>query len=223
MNDRERLEGIDPCGVERASVLDRAFYDRAPEFVARELLGRHLIRRSREGVVRGRIVETEAYLFRDDPACHAARGRTPSNGAMFGPPGHAYVYPIHSRYCFNVVTERRGIGSAVLVRAVEPLAGVALMQRRRRRDDIRDLARGPARLCEAFAIDRRLDHHNVTVPRQLWMADPRDGIPEGEQIGCSPRIGVTSGHRLLLRYFVLNNPFVSGTRRHQRRFTHEES
>ena len=131
---------------------------------------------------------------------------------MFGPPGHAYVYPIHSRYCLNAVTCEAGIASAVLIRAVEPLQGIALMQGRRRCLQVRDIARGPARLCEAFAIDRRLDHWNLARGQRLWIGDDPAGRPSPADIGRSTRIGVTAGHDLPLRFFWRRCPFVSGPR-----------
>ena len=160
----------------------------------------------------GRIVEVEAYLHVDDAACHAVRGRTTSNQAMFGPPGRAYVYPIHARYCFNTVTRQRGVPSAILVRAVEPLSGIRLMQQRRGCQVIRDLARGPARLCQAFAIDRHLDHWDLTQGCRLWLEEERQ-IQPPFSIGRSVRIGVTAAHDLPLRFFAVGNAFVSGPRK----------
>ena len=132
---------------------------------------------------------------------------------MFGPPGRAYVYPIHSRYCLNAVTMERGTASAVLIRAVEPLAGVELMRRRRNRESLLDLARGPARLCEAFAVDRRLDHWNLTRGCRLWICRGSGIELNEDDIGQSVRIGVTAAQQLPLRYFVKGSPFVSGSRR----------
>jgi DNA-3-methyladenine glycosylase len=192
--------------------LPPSFYQRQTVDVARALLGKTLARRTLEGICGGMIVEVEAYLFVEDPACHAARGRTRSNRAMFGPAGRAYVYPIHSRYCLNAVTETRGVGAAVLIRALEPAFGVELMQRRRRREKLLDLTRGPGRLCEALAIDRRLDHWNLTVAQRLWITDepPRRVPPEA--IGVSFRVGISSGRDLPLRFFIAGNRFVSGPR-----------
>src|SRR5688572_18896117 len=108
--------------------LPRDFYARDPAIVARELIGKRLIRQTGEGVSAGRIVEVEAYLSKRDPACHASRGMTRRNATMFGAAGHAYVYMIHSRWCLNAVTEDVGLGSAVMIRAIEPLAGIEQMQ-----------------------------------------------------------------------------------------------
>jgi DNA-3-methyladenine glycosylase len=190
--------------------LNHDFYARDPIMVARELLGKRLIRKTSAGVAAGRIVEAEAYLSSRDPACHASRGMTHKNAAMFGPPGRAYVYMIHARWCLNAVTEQEGVPSAVLIRAIEPLEGIELMQQRRGTEVIRNLARGPARLCEALAIDRTYNHWDLTSGRELWIADDPaiNGTPP--RIIRSARIGVTSAHRRLLRFFVANSPFVSG-------------
>lgn len=197
----------------RPLVLERAFYDRDPTLVARELLGKRLCRRTKEGLTAGRIVEAEAYLSADDPACHAAKGCNRKNATMFGPPGHAYVYVIHARFCVNVVTEAQGTPSAVLIRALEPLTGIPFMQARRQRENLFDLARGPARLCEALAITRELDGWDLTLGKQLWLEADDSAEPHRISILSSPRIGVTSGHELHLRYSWADCPFVSGRRR----------
>jgi DNA-3-methyladenine glycosylase len=190
----------------------RGFFDRPVTEVARELLGMLLVRTDHEGRTVGRIVEVEAYLAQGDSACHAAKGRQRRNASMFGPPGRAYVYSIHARYCLNVVTEPQGVPSAVLIRAVEPLEGIPLMQARRGRRRLLDLARGPGRLCEAFAIDRHLDGSALNADSPLWIAG--DGLHvTADRIASSPRIGVTSAQHLPLRFFVDGSPFVSGPRK----------
>lgn len=191
------------------NVLPRSFYDRSVVEVARDLLGKLLVRRTPEGLTSGRIVETEAYLAAGDSACHAARGRTRRNASMFGPPGHAYIYSIHSRWCLNAVTEPQNVPSAVLIRAIEPLAGADLMRLRRGRDKLLDLARGPARLCEALALDRTMDGWDLTLGRRLWISAEPESAVASARIATSPRIGVTSAHDLPLRFFLAENPFVS--------------
>ena len=184
-----------------------AAFDRFVITVARQLLNQLLVRETSAGRVVGRIVETEAYLAHSDPPSHAYHGPKPRNQAMFGPPGRAYVYAIHARWCCNVVTEPAGSGSAVLLRAVEPIEGIPLMQQRRPRATDRNLARGPARLCEAFAIDRHQNNCLLTPAAGLWIAQAPQ-LPEGD-IALSPRIGVTSGADTLLRFSERNSRFVS--------------
>jgi DNA-3-methyladenine glycosylase len=190
--------------------LARRFYNRDVVQVTRELLGRHLIRESPEGTTVGRIVEVEAYLPENDSSCHAAKGKTRRNASMFGPPGHAYVYAIHSRWCLNVVTEPEDVGCAALIRAVEPLEGLDLMRSRRGREKPLELARGPGRLCEAFGIDRALDGWDLTLGETLWITAIKRPLAKSEAVGISPRIGVTSAHELMLRFFIAGSPWVSG-------------
>lgn len=196
----------------QSAVLSREFYHRDPAVVASELLGKLLLRETSAGLCGGRIVETEAYLSARDPACHASRGQTRRNAAMFGPPGNAYVYMIHARWCLNAVTEPEGTPSAVLIRAIEPLVGIELMQQRRGTDIMRDLTRGPARLCEALAIDRTYDGWDLTVGRELWIGEDLEPPERKLRIVKSGRIGLSSAQRRLLRFFVAGNPFVSGRR-----------
>ncbi|HEY3246122.1 MAG TPA: DNA-3-methyladenine glycosylase [Phycisphaerae bacterium] len=196
-----------------SEALPRSFYDRDVRSVARDVLGRILVRVTPEGLTAGRVVEAEAYLATDDSACHASRGRKPRNAVMFGPPGHAYVYAIHSRWCVNLVTEPEDVPSAVLIRALEPLEGIELMQRRRglfRTATVRErasLTSGPARLCEALAIDRALNGWDLTRGERLWVAAGQPLAPA--DIAVSARIGVTSAKDLHLRYYSRSSPFVS--------------
>ena len=192
--------------------IPRPFYDRNVVSVARELLGKVLIRETDEGVTSGRIVETEAYKAKGDPACHAARGRTKRNATMFGPPGHAYVYTIHAKYCFNVVTQPDGEPSAVLVRAIEPIDGIELMSRRRGLDKPLDLARGPARLCQAMALDTRDDQCDLTLGERLWIVDNGEAVKKSQVVACE-RIGISSARHLKLRFLIRGNEFASGQRR----------
>ncbi len=192
--------------------LATAFYDRPTELVARELLGAVLECRTGEGLTRGRIVETEAYLGPDDPACHAVAGLTARTQHLFGPPGRAYVYLIYGMYwCFNAVTREHGHGAAVLVRAVHPLDGVALMQRRRpRAARERELTNGPGKLCLAMGIvgamsGASLRDGPVTIRRGEPVADA--------DVDVTPRIGITRAADWPLRYLVRDDPFVSATPR----------
>jgi DNA-3-methyladenine glycosylase len=183
------------------------FYDRATEVVARELLGAILEHRTPDGMVRGRIVETEAYTGPDDPACHAAAGITPRTRILYGPPGMSYVYFVYGmHWCFNAVTREEGHGSAVLVRAVEPVAGLPLMRRRRRVSRDVDLTSGPARLCDAFAITG--DQNGVRLDRGPLRILKGDDVPD-EKVLVTPRIGIKKAADWPLRFLVRDNPFVS--------------
>ena len=177
--------------------------------LARYLIGKILVRALPEGVASGRIVETEAYVV-GDAAGHAYRGITPRNRSLFLERGHAYVYFTYGHsYMLNVSSERPGIGAGVLIRALEPLEGIPIMQRNRGVERVRDLARGPGRLCAALRIDRGLDGIDLCQTGPLWLGT--DGQPVAE-IGLSKRIGITRAADNLLRFYVRGNLFVSGPR-----------
>ncbi|MGI9473576.1 MAG: DNA-3-methyladenine glycosylase [Rubripirellula sp.] len=187
--------------------LPRDFFDRNPSIVARELLGKPLIRRSQKSWIGGRIVETEAYLSRDDLASHSSRGKTPSNAAMFGRPGTIYVYPIHAKYCLNAVTEAEGVASAVLIRAIEPVWGLSRMKTNRGHQELHRLTRGPAMLCQALDIDRRFDQADLLGPCDVRIL--QDDITLSN-VTSTQRIGVTRCKKLRLRFFIDGNSYVSG-------------
>ena len=155
-------------------------------------------------------MEVEAYLSTRDRACHANRGMTRRNATMFGPAGHAYVYMIHARWCLNAVTEDVGLGSAVLIRAIEPLDGIEQMRVRRSMVEELNLARGPARLCAALDVTKRYDGWDLTVGRELWIAAAPSADVTPLRIARSPRIGISSAQRRLLRFYIAGSPFVSG-------------
>jgi DNA-3-methyladenine glycosylase len=179
--------------------------------LAQALIGCVLVRDCPDGRTAGRIVETEAYV-RDDPASHAYRGETPRNASMFLEPFHAYVYKIYgTSFCVNVTSETAGEGAAVLVRALEPLEGLAAMEERRGTTRMRDLARGPGRLCQALDIDIELDGIHLLSDKRLWLgAAVRRGDGERLAVGKSRRIGITKAAERLLRFYERDNPFVSG-------------
>jgi DNA-3-methyladenine glycosylase len=177
--------------------------------LARFLIGKMVVRVLDEGVAGGRIVETEAYDI-GDPAGHAYRGMTPRNRALFLDRGHAYVYLAYGvSFMLNVSSEKPGVGAGVLIRAIEPTIGVAIMERNRGVDRVRDLARGPGRLAEALRIDRKLDAIDLCHAGPLWLGS--DGHAPGE-IGLSKRIGITRAAESPLRFYVKGSPFVSGPR-----------
>jgi DNA-3-methyladenine glycosylase len=175
--------------------------------LARALIGYVLLRESEEGPASGRIVETEAYPP-GDPAGHHFIGKTTRNASLFLPAHRAYVYQIYgTSYCFNLSSEDDGVGGGVLVRALEPLSGIALMQRRRGVESVLDLCRGPGRLCRALDIDRALDGVALLGESQLRLLPPDRPIGE---LGASRRIGVTRAATRRLRFFERGNRFVSG-------------
>ena len=177
--------------------------------LARYLIGKLLLRALPEGVHSGRIVETEAYIV-GDAAGHAYRGMTPRNRSLFLERGHAYVYVAYGiSNMLNVSSEAPGIGAGVLIRALEPLEGIAIMQANRGIERLRDLARGPGRLAAALRIDRRLDGLDLCREGPLWLA--RDENEPGE-IARSIRIGISRDADRLLRFYLSGNPFVSGPR-----------
>ena len=195
--------------------LSRAFYDRDPRLVCRELLGKVLVRREHGRLLSARIVEVEAYMGKDDPAAHSFAGRTTRNAVIFGPPGYAYVYFIYgNHYCLNVSCERDGRAGGVLFRAVEPLRGVEEMAQARKievrgpRDLIR-LTSGPGRLAEAFGITRTRDNGGdlTSTHSGLWIGD--DGF-HARNIKTTPRIGISKAADKRLRYILAGNAFLSG-------------
>lgn len=194
-----------------ARPLPRAFYARDTVVVARALLGQLLVSEIGGRRCLARIVETEAYVGPDDPACHAAGWRrTARTEVMYGPAGRAYVYFSYGmHWCLNVVTGPEGYPAAVLLRAAEPVAGLATM--RRRRGDVPDavLAAGPARLTQALGIDRRLNGHRLGN-RPLWIAA---GPPvPARRVVAGPRVGVRVAADWQLRFYVRDDPFVSRPR-----------
>ncbi len=194
----------------RPEPLPRSFYARAAVDLAPDLLGKRLMRELDGRLLVGRIVEVEAYLGGEDAASHAFRGPTPRNRSMFGPPGHAYVYLIYGvHHCLNIVTGPEGDGQAVLIRALEPLAGLDVMRAHRGAVAERDLTNGPGKLCQALGIDKRLDGHDLCLGAGLWLAD---APPPLEPICAGPRVGVRGDDAALARpwrYFLKDNPFVS--------------
>jgi DNA-3-methyladenine glycosylase len=194
--------------------LDREFYRRDSRAVAPDLLGKVVV----AGERRGRIVEVEAYCGPEDPAAHSYRGPTARNATMFGPPGHLYVYFSYGmHWCCNPVCGDEDEGVAVLLRALEPLAGLEAMRAARGGVRDRDLCRGPARLCEALGITGALDGADlVTGDRGVSIVD--DGSAPPAEPGVGPRIGITRGADSPWRWWIPDSPYVSrgpGRRRTQ--------
>jgi DNA-3-methyladenine glycosylase len=177
--------------------------------LARYLIGKTVARKLPEGIVSGRIVETEAYVV-GDAAGHGYRGMTERNRSLFLERGHAYVYLAYGiSYMLNVSSDLPGIGSGILIRALEPMDGIPIMQRNRGVERVRDLARGPGRLAQALRIiDRGLDGLDLCRRGPLWLGHGDD--PEPGEIGQSVRIGITKDAHRLLRFYLRDSPFVSG-------------
>ena len=194
--------------------LPRAFYDRDPRRVSRDLLGKVLLRRDGRKVLAARVVEVEAYLS-NDPAAHSFAGRTDRNAVLWGPPGIAYIYFIYgNHYCFNLSCLPDGVAGGVLFRALEPLVGIEEMARARglvHADgaDLRRLTSGPGRLAEAFGITRARDNGKdlTSAASDLWIADDGSRRP---RVRVTTRIGINKAADKPLRYIVPGNRFVSG-------------
>jgi DNA-3-methyladenine glycosylase len=181
-------------------MLQRDFFARSVHEVAPDLIGVTLL----VAGVGGRIVEVEAY-DQEDPASHGYRGRTARNEAMFGPPGHAYVYRSYGvHWCLNLVCGAEGVAEAVLVRALEPTAGLDRQRRRRGVDDVRALCSGPGKLCQALAITR--EHDGLPLDRPPFRLEDRTDAPD---IVTGPRIGITRATELSWRYALAGSRFVS--------------
>ena len=211
---RTKLPEPQAAGTRRRVLLPRSFYRRPADRVALDLLGCSVVRRLDGVCLVGRIVETEAYVGMDDLACHAASGRTARNDVMFGPPGYAYVYFVYGmHHMLNVVCQPRGVPEAVLVRALEPRAGIERMRARRRVRRDTEIASGPGKVCRALGVTRA---HNGADLRgaDLWI-EPGT-LAADESVLRGPRIGVDyAGADALrpLRFFIAANPHVSKPRR----------
>jgi DNA-3-methyladenine glycosylase len=190
--------------------LGQRFFNRPTVELARALLGKRLAL----GGLRGKIVETEAYLYKDDPGCHAARGLTPRNTPMFGPAGRTYVYFIYGMYhCLNIVSGKEGEGEAVLIRALEPLCGMELMQKRRKTEKIENLCNGPGKLTQAFGITKAHNDMSLIDGEENGLRILRgETINETETVTAT-RIGLAKGQGddLMLRFYIRGNRFVSKT------------
>jgi DNA-3-methyladenine glycosylase len=206
--------------LRQAPILCQEFFNRDPVTVARELLGKLLIRREGRALLAGRVVEDEAYLGVEDPAAHAYAGRTPRNSVLFGPPGHAYVYFIYgNHYCLNVSCMPEGHAGCVLLRAMEPVFGLPAMAHARgleltatpRPTQLRMISSGPGRMSQALGITRLRDNDKDLTAHasDIWFAD--DGY-RPERIAATPRVGIRKAVEQPLRFVITGSPFVSATR-----------
>ena len=189
--------------------LSRRFYQQPTVKVARQLLGKYLVRNHRRGVTIGKIVETEAYVGSEDKACHASKGRTARTEIMFGQAGFTYVYLIYGFYhCLNLVTERLDYPAAVLIRALEPVEGIPLMRAGRRTEDLHNLSSGPGKLCQALSIDRSLNGADI-CGSVIYVEDRKEPAPS---IVARPRVGVEYAGRWKdkpWRFVIRGSAFVS--------------
>jgi len=194
--------------MKELEVLKRNFYAENSVKVAKKLLGKLLVRELPEGRLIGKIVEVEAYGGSDDPASHAYKGKTPRNQVMFGKPGLAYIYFTYGmHYCLNVKTDREGVPSAVLIRALEPLEGIEIMRKNRQVEKIAELTNGPAKLTKAMKITAELNGWDLTLGEKLYICKP--SLEENFEIVTARRIGIKVGTEKLWRFYIKGNAFVS--------------
>jgi DNA-3-methyladenine glycosylase len=192
--------------------LKKNFYNQKTIKVARDILGKFLVRKIGGKMLAGKIVETEGYVGSSDLASHASRGKTARTALMFGPPGYAYVYLVYGlNYCFNVVTEGENYPAAVLIRAVEPADGIDLMRRHRHspRDD-KNITNGPGKLCQALKIDKKFNDTDLTG-NVLWIEDRGLKIKSSDIVSAK-RVGVDYARQYKnkpWRFYLRGNPFVS--------------
>jgi DNA-3-methyladenine glycosylase len=200
-----------------AKLLRRTFFNRDPRLVSRELLGKLIVRREGRRKIAGRIVEVEAYLGAGDLAAHAAAGHTARNAVLWGPPGHAYVYFIYGvHYCLNISCLPEGDAGCVLIRALEPVSGIRDMAKARELADLdltlprdlRKLASGPGKLCEALGITRPRDNDKDMLSPASDLQVMSDGF-RVEEVAVTPRIGIIKSAELPLRYVIAGNIFLS--------------
>jgi DNA-3-methyladenine glycosylase len=194
----------------RPKKLPRSFFDRPTLEVSSDLIGKYIVYESPDGRLSARIVEVEAYIGKDDPACHAARGKTARNGVMFGQPGHSYIYFIYGMYhCLNFVTEREGFPAAVLLRGAEPEEGLEIMRDNSPRHNRIGLLNGPGKLCRSFGLTRQQNGLDLTGDI-LYLENCNEA---GTVIARSQRVGINVGRELLYRFFDKNSDAVSGSAR----------
>ncbi len=189
--------------------LAQSFYNRPAKIVAQDLLGKVLFHKTEKGIISGYIVETESYGGKDDPASHAYKKLTPRNSVMFGPPGYVYVYLCYGFHnLFNVITDKEGIPSAVLLRAIEPIKGMDIMKKNRKINNTVELTNGPGKFTQAFLIDKNFNKKPVYKGKLLILdSDYRDfKIVKKKRIGI--KLGAPSAEKLL-RFYIKDNQFVS--------------
>ena len=189
-------------------ILPVSFFSRPALKVLEELIGAALVRKTKEGITSGLIVEAEAYRGEDDPASFASRGRTKRSAMLYGPPGRAFVYLTYGmHHLLNIITEKENFPAAVLIRALEPKEGLWLMKKRRQRSELLDLCSGPAKICQALAID--LDLNGIPVCSASSPLFIRKREAEKVDLVWKPRIGIREGKDRLWRVYLKDSPYVS--------------
>ncbi len=198
-------------------ILPVSFYSRSTLKVLEDLIGMVLVRKSKDGLTSGAIIEAEAYSGEDDPASYAFCGRTKRSEIMYGPPGRAFVhftYGMH--HMLNLVTEKEEFPAAILIRALEPREGISLMKKRRQTEELINLCSGPAKICQAFGIDRSLNGASLSTSRSPLFIKDGERREEGErrregrkELIWTSRIGIAEGKDRLWRAYLKGSPFIS--------------
>ncbi len=189
-------------------ILPASFYSRSTLKVLEDLIGKVLVRKSEEGLTSGVIVEAEAYTGEDDPASYAFSGRTKRSEIMYGPPGRAFIhftYGMH--HMLNLVTEKKEFPAAILIRALEPREGISLMKKRRQTEELLNLCSGPAKICQAFGIDRSYNGLSLSSSRSPILI--KEGEERKEELIWTSRIGIGEGKERLWRAYLKGSPFIS--------------
>lgn len=190
-----------------SSVIIKDFYNRNPLVVAREILGKILVREINNQIVSGRIVEVEAYLASEDEASHSFKGMTKRNISLYKEAGHAYIHSIHRQNCIDIVTEAEGIPTSVLIRSLEPLVGIEIMKINRNKENLKDLTNGPGKLTQALQINKDFDGIDITnINSPLYLKDD-NFYPEN--IISTKRIGISKNIDKNFRFYIKGNLFVS--------------
>ncbi len=188
-------------------VLQRRFYERDPAVVAKNLLGKIVLRKLDSEILSGKIVETEAYYGEEDPASRAYKGRKKFNALMYAEPGRTFIYMVHGNWLLNIVAHLKGDVGAVLIRAIEPVRGIEVMREKREVENLRNLTNGPGKLTKALGITKELNGVDVTNRRSDLTVIERE--ERESEVSSSHRVGVRKDLARELRFFVKGNKFVS--------------
>lgn len=193
-------------------MLNQTFYNQNTLLIAKKLLGNLLVYNSPQGLISGKIIETEAYVGPKDKASHASKGKTPRTELMFGPAGYWYIYLIYGMYnCLNIVTDKNHYPAAVLIRAVEPIDGIKIMEKNRKTTKLTNLCSGPGKLCQAYGIDKKLNQSKAFSKTKLYIKQSKKTI-KPSQIIKAKRVGVDYAQNYkdkLWRFYIKDSQFIS--------------